>query len=273
MNEDDTVPHTHADDPLSAAVQQRDINILSMVRDALQTSNVMLAFQPVVQAADPTRPAFFEGLIRVLDSTKRVIPAKDFIAAIEPLPEGRIIDCLALELGCRALAENPSLRLSINISPRTIGHPRWEQIFAMAAASDATMAERLIVEITESSAIEVPDAVSDFMDRLQVHGVSFALDDFGAGYTAFRHFKDFYFDIVKIDGNFVQNISQDADNQVLTKALISIAQHFDMFTVAEGVESEAEAHYLTHAGIDCLQGYLFGAPQLKLPEIKQQRTA
>ncbi len=270
------MPHSKdgaADNPLDAAVQQRDANILSMVRDALQCSNVMLAFQPVVQAADPRRPAFFEGLIRVLDSTKRVIPAQDFIGTIEALPEGRLIDCHALELGCRALALNPSLRLSINISPRTIGHPRWEQIFAQAAASDPTLTERLIVEITESSAIELPDMVSNFMDRLHMHGVSFALDDFGAGYTAFRHFKDFYFDIVKIDGSFVRHIDKDADNQVLTQSLVSIAQHFEMFTVAEGVEASAEAQYLIGAGIDCLQGYLFGAPQLKLPETRHRRSA
>ncbi len=262
-----------ADNPLSAAVQLRDANILSMVRDALHHSHVMLAFQPVVQAADPSRPAFFEGLIRVLDSTKRVIPAQDFISTIEALPEGRLIDCHALELGCQALKQNPSLRLSINISPRTIGHPRWEQIFAQAAASDPTLAERLIVEITESSAIELPDVVSNFMDRLHLHGVSFALDDFGAGYTAFRHFKDFYFDIVKIDGSFVRHIDKDVDNQILTRALVNIAQHFEMFTVAEGVEATAEAQHLIDAGIDCFQGYLFGAPQLKLPEFQHQRIA
>jgi EAL domain-containing protein (putative c-di-GMP-specific phosphodiesterase class I) len=108
---------------------------------------------------------------------------------------------------------------------------------------------------------------------LQVHGVSFALDDFGAGYTAFRHFKDFYFDIVKIDRGFVRHIHEDADNQILTQALVSIAQHFDMFTVAEGIEVPAEAQYLIDAGIDCLQGYLFGAPQLKLPGQTLQRFA
>ena len=270
------MPHSHdsaADSPLSAAVQQRDANVLPMVREALRTSNVMLAFQPIIHASDPSRPAFFEGLIRVLDSTKRVIPAQDFITAIEPLPEGRVMDCLALELGCQALSEHPDLRLSINISPRTIGHPRWEQVFEHAAASDPTVAERLIVEITESTAIEVPDLVSDFMDRLQMHGVCFALDDFGAGYTAFRHFKDFYFDIVKIDRSFGRNIHEDPDNQVLVQALVSIARHFDMFTVAEGVETAPEAQHLIKAGIDCMQGYFFGAPQLKLPQAALRQSA
>ena len=112
----------------------------------------------------------------------------------------------------------------------------------------------------------MPDVVCNFMDRLHSKGVSFALDDFGAGYTAFRHFKDFYFDLVKIDSQFIKDVHEDRDNQVLTAALTSIARHFDMHVVAEGVEKPQEAEYLIGAEVDCLQGYLFGAPQLRLPE-------
>ncbi|WP_298293620.1 EAL domain-containing protein [uncultured Litoreibacter sp.] len=255
-----------ADNPLAAAVQQRDADMLQMVRHGLETRNVMLAFQPIVQAANVGVPAFYEGLIRVMDDTGRVIPARDFISAIEPLPEGRIIDCLALDMGCNALMENPSLRLSINLSPRSIGNPQWEQVLETALGQDPTLGERLILEITEASAMVMPDAVVNFMDRIHDKGICFALDDFGAGYTAFRYFKDFYFDLVKIDCGFIRNIDRDPDNQILTEALVSIAQHFDMFTVAEGIEAAAEAEYLIGAQVDCLQGYLFGAPKLRLPE-------
>lgn len=254
-----------ADNPLAAAVQQRDADILQVVRDALEARNVMLAFQPIVQSSNPARPAFFEGLIRVMDETRRVIPAREFIGTIEPLAEGRVIDCLALEMGCQALIENPGLRLSINISPRTIGYPRWEQVFEAAIGADPTLGERLILEITEASAMVMPDVVVDFMDRVHNLGVSFALDDFGAGYTAFRYFNEFFFDMVKIDCSFIRDIHTSRDNQILTEALVSIAQHFDMFTVAEGIEATQEAEYLIGAGVDCLQGYLFGAPQLRLP--------
>lgn len=250
--------------PLSVAVMQRDMETLQMVRDALYKGDVMLAFQPVVLAGDSSKLSFFEGLIRVLDHTGRVIPAKDFIGTIEALEEGRIIDCLALEHGVKALQRYPNLRLSINISPRSIGLPRWEHIFEEAVHADPTLGERLIIEITESSAIANPDLVVNFMDRLHAKGVSFALDDFGSGYTAFRYFKDFFFDLVKIDNDFVRDIDADRDNQVLVKALVSIAQHFEMFTVAEGVVTRAEATYLAEIGLDCLQGYFYGAPQLKI---------
>ena len=130
-------------------------------------------------------------------------------------------------------------------------------------ARDATVAERLILEITESSAMIVPELVSHFMEELQGRGVSFALDDFGAGYTSFRYLKQFFFDILKIDGTYIRGIAHNPDNQVLTTALASIGQQFDMFTVAESVEKPEDAEYLASIGIDCLQGYYFGAPTVR----------
>ena len=254
-----------ADSPLSAAIAQRDIHVLEMVRSALRKRDVLLAYQPVVPCADMNRVAFYEGLIRVLDETGRIIPAKEFIETIEPREEGRMIDCLAVELGVESLVREPQLRLSINMSPRSIGHPPWEMTLERALLRDPTVGERLIIEITESSALLMPDLVADFMTRMQRRGISFALDDFGAGYSAFRHFKDLYFDIVKIDTSFARNIDVDSDNQVLMQALVSIAQQFDMFTVAEGVESSQEAEFLKEIGIDCLQGYLFGVPSVTKP--------
>ena len=246
--------------PLGAAVKQRDADILRMVRSALDRRDVLLAFQPVVNARNHGSTAFYEGLIRVLDDTGRVIPAGEFIDACETNEVGRIIDCLSLEMGLKALAEAPSLRLSINMSARSIGYPRWMQTLERGLAADATLAERLIIEITESSAIVLPDITSVFMLDLQMRGVAFALDDFGAGYTAFRYFKDFFFDIIKIDGQFVRGIAQSPDNRVICEAMVSIARHFDMFTVAEFVETAEDAAVLAEMGVDCLQGYHFSAP-------------
>ncbi len=256
------VPAGHQD-PLSFAISARDQTTLAMVEDAVRHKQVMLAFQPVVPAGQVDRVAFYEGLIRVLDSTGRIIPAKEFIGAIETTETGRVIDCLALEKGIRVLSMHNSLRLSINMSARSIGYSRWMRILKRGLDADPTVGERLILEITESSAMLVPELVTGFMSDLSQRGISFALDDFGAGFTSFRYLKDFYFDILKIDGQFIRGIAQDADNQVLTTALATIARQFDMFTVAESVERADDAAYLTAIGIDCLQGYFYGAPSIK----------
>ncbi|WP_323765668.1 EAL domain-containing protein [Marinovum sp.] len=253
-------PRRESRNALAEALMLRDGDTLRMVEEAVRHKQVMLAYQPVVQARRPDRMAFYEGLIRVLDETGRVIPAAEFIDTIEETETGRRIDCLALEKGLLALARTPSLRLAINMSARSIGYRPWTRTLERGLRSDPTVAERLILEITEGSAMLVPELVIGFMSDLQKRGIAFALDDFGAGFTALRHFKRFQFDILKIDGQFIRNIHADPDNQVLTQAILSIAQQFDMFTVAENVENAEDVATLTAMGVDCLQGYFFGAP-------------
>ncbi|SMH47745.1 EAL domain-containing protein [Maritimibacter sp. HL-12] len=249
--------------PLSVAVARRDHETMQMVRRAVTRGEVMLAFQSVVRASHPETPAFHEGLIRVLDHTGRIIPAADFIGVVETQELGRQIDTRALELGFRALEEEPSLRLSVNMSARSIGYPRWMQALRQGLERDPTAGERLILEITERTAIVMPDLVQVFMKEMQTHGISFALDDFGAGYTSFRYLKDFYFDILKIDGEFIRGIADNPDNQVIAEAMLSLSRHFDMLTVAESVETLEDAEFLIDAGCDLLQGYFFGAPTVR----------
>jgi EAL domain-containing protein (putative c-di-GMP-specific phosphodiesterase class I) len=248
--------------PLGAAIKQADGETITMVRSALETGRLRLAYQPIVLGSDPEKIAFHEGLIRVMEPSGRIIPARDFITVVEDTEIGRLIDCAALEMGLNALLTHPDLRLSINMSARSIGYPQWTRTLKRGLNASPTIGERLILEITESSAMQVPELVIAFMDQLQDQGVAFALDDFGAGMTAFRYFKDFQFDIVKIDGQFVRGIHLNADNQVLTQALASIGRHFDMVVVAEQVEDVADAEWLRAKGIDCLQGFLFGAPTI-----------
>lgn len=258
--------------PLDAAVSQRDRGTLAMVRQALSRGDARLAFQPIVRS-DGRGVAFFEGLIRILDETGRVIPARDFMGAVEDTDIGRQIDCVALAIGLQALKDNPALRLSINMSARSVGYPKWMETLRVNLRDHPSVVERLILEITESSVMQMPEIVAIFMEDLQDKGITFALDDFGAGYTAFRHFKTFCFDILKIDGQFTRNVSEDPDNQVLTEALVSLARHFDMLVVSESVETAAEAQWLTSIGVDCLQGYYYGAPTMALSGIVGNRLA
>lgn len=257
--------------PLEFAVTSRDHGAVAMVAEAVKHRQVMLAYQPIVQAGHQNQVAFYEGLIRVLDETGRIIPAKDFINDVENTEVGRILDALALEKGLKTLANYPHVRLSINMSARSIGYQRWMRTLKQGLERDPTVAERLILEISESSAMTVPELVVDFMAKMQKHGISFALDEFGAGFTSFRYLKEFYFDIIKIDGQFTRAIHENADNQVITRAIAAIAQQFDMFCVAGFVESEADAALLTDIGIECLQGYYFSAPTVNPPWIEEKK--
>ena len=242
---------------------QAQRQMLCDVAAALRSGRTALAFQPVVQASRRDTPAFHEGLIRIFDARGEAIPAGRFIAAAEPRSMGRSIDCAALRHGLTALSAKPDLRLALNMSVRSIGHRGWMRILDEGLERDPTAGERLIIEITERSAIVAPDLLTSFMDRLRLRGIAFALDDFGAGYTSFRHFRQFRFDILKIDGEFCRGIEAQPDNRFLVSTLQSIARHFECFTVAEMVERPAEAELLTELGLDSLQGWLFGKPMLR----------
>lgn len=257
---DDQTPR----DPLEYAVSVRDKDVLSMVRTALATDNCQLALQPVRSAQKEHPIAFHECLIRVMDDMGRIIPAGQFMSQIEETSLGRDIDAASLRLAFQLLKQHPTLRLSVNVSARSLGDAAWRRVLDRELDSVAMQADRLILEISEGSAMQLPEVVIRFMEEMQPYGLAFALDDFGAGLTAFRYLKDFFFDLVKVDSHFTRNIHTDPDNQVLAEALITVAHQFEMFAVAEGVESQAEADFLISIGADCVQGYHFGVPKFSV---------
>lgn len=251
-------------DPLHFAFASRDSDTLSMVRSALASGRAQLAFQPVVVAGNTSRIAFYEGLIRVMDDGGRIIPAAHFMPVIEQSDLGRQIDAVTLELAFKMLRHHPGIRLSINVSARSLGDGSWRRELEKGLHGRGNLGDRLIFEISETSAMNLHEVVTRFMREMQPRGVAFALDGFGAGLTAFRHLRDFFFDLVKIDKSFSRNIHRDPDNQVLLEALVTVAHQFEMFAVADGVETPEDAAFLQKLGVDCLQGYHFGVPKMKI---------
>ncbi len=248
------------ENPLNFAVTQRDRTTLAMVKAAIDHKQTLLAFQPVMREIDTNKVAFYEGLIRVLDPTGRVIPAGDFMPLVEETQLGREIDVLALRAGLMALEGQKDLRLSINMSARSIGYTAWTTMLNRWLNRDKTIGERLILEISEKSTMLMPELVASFMEQLQNRGICFALDNFGSGFVAIRHFKDLYFDILKLDGQFIRGISRNPDNRAVVCVMLEIATQFDMVTVAEQVENADDSALLVSLGVDCQQGFLFGAP-------------
>ena len=266
MMTDDNQGHDDSvESALEFVIEHKTRQTMAMVDEAITRGDAILAYLPIVQSDRPSRIAFHEGLFRVVDETGRFIPLRDFMPWAEVTELGRRIDCLSLQLGLQSLQQDAGLRLSINMSARSIGNAAWMETLRRGLADDEQIAERLILEITESSAMDMPELVVPFMRDLQGRGASFALDDFGAGHTSFRYLREFNFDMIKIDGQFIRKIAEEPDNQILAAALQAIAHHFDMFTVAESVETADEAAYLIEMGIDCLQGYYFGAPTINPP--------
>ena len=256
------------DSPLGAALAARDARTLDMVKEAVAHKQVLLAYQPVVTAAAPNTPVLHEALLRVIDETGRVIPAREFMTAVEEDELGRMLDCLALEKALATLAASPELRLSVNMSARTIGYPRWKDMLLHGLSQNPKIAGRLVLELSENSVLHVPELVRNFMNELQPRGIVFAIDDFGARYGTLRSFKDFFFDILKFDAKLIHDVQNDIELQAIAGGTATIARNLGMVTVAGHVEHPDAARVLAKLGVDCFQGFLFGPPSISPPWIK-----
>ena len=150
----------------------------------------------------------------------------------------RLLDHRVLELVVSELVAAPTLQASVNVSPASTTDPDWWTGLGSLLRTHAGVAERLIVEITESAAIHDIDETRGFVARVKDLGCRIAIDDFGAGYTSFRNLRKLGVDIVKIDGAFVQNLIRSEDDRAFVRTLIDLARRLGLATVAEWVQDE-----------------------------------
>jgi diguanylate cyclase (GGDEF)-like protein len=236
-----------------------DAQLAQNVVAAIAENRMQLAFQPVVCAASG-QLAFHEALIRLVDGEGGLREAGSFIAAAERLGLIRMVDNRALDLALDQLLRFENAVLSVNVSNETVSDPQWLRRLQTATDAQNGLAERLIVEITESQAVTDPEQVRAFLEAVRALGCRIAIDDFGAGYTAFQNLKTMPFDILKVDGSFAVNLLRDERNQVFIKALVSISKCFGAKTVVEWVDDMETASVLDEWGVDYLQGFGIASP-------------
>jgi EAL domain-containing protein (putative c-di-GMP-specific phosphodiesterase class I) len=230
---------------------------------ALHDNRIALAYQPVLRADRSEIVAFNECLARVLEPSGGIVPAGEFIPAMEDLQLTRPLDRRVLALALEELAANPTLRLSVNLSAQSLCDPGWLRILTEVEKRAPGLAARLIVEITASAIIADEPRAYAFIAEIRQHGCAIALDDFGAGFSAFRHLKQLRPDILKIDGAFVVGVSKDPANRAMIESIMVVARHFEMMTVGERVNDPEDANALRRLGVDCLQGNSYGQPTIE----------
>ncbi len=239
------------------AQRRVNIRVTDEIVTALNDRRIVTAFEPVMDAST-RQPAFYECLVRMEQADGRLLLAPDVVPVAEKLGLIRLVDHRVLELVVAQLADHPTVQLSLNISPDTTMDPDWWASIESMMRAHPGVGERLIVEITETVAIQDIDDVRGFVTRLKNFGSRIAIDDFGAGYTSFRNLRKLGVDIVKIDGAFVQNIATSADDRAFVQSLIDLARRLGIKTVAEWVQDEASAAMLRGWGCDYIQGRLTG---------------
>ncbi len=246
------------------AQRRVSIRVTDEIVTALNERRIVTAFEPVVDARS-RQPAFYECLVRMEQEDGEALLAPDIVPVAERLGLIRLVDHRVLELAVAELAASPNVELSLNISPDTTMDPDWWSGIESLMQAHPGVGERLIVEITETVAIQDIDEIRGFITRLKRFGSRIAIDDFGAGYTSFRNLRKLGVDIVKIDGAFVQNIARSADDRAFVQTLIDLARRLQIKTVAEWVQDEEAAVMLREWGCDYIQGRLIGLASPQRP--------
>lgn len=224
-----------------------------------------MAFQPIV---DVRRRCIFayEALVRGCDGES----AADVIARVNQ--DNRY----AFDQQCRvkaiALAARLNMQavLSINFLPNAVYQPELcIRTTLNAAAEHDFPVSRIMFEFTEVERMENSAHVQRIVEYYQQLGFATAIDDFGSGYSGLGLLADFQTGIVKLDMGLIRNIHQDRPRQVIVQHTIHMLQQLNIRVLAEGIETEAEMHWLQQAGIELMQGYWFARPALEaLPPVK-----
>ena len=245
--------------PGAETSRRRNVSIADSVIEAIDDRRMRLVLQPMV-GAKSGKPEIYECLLRMEKPDGSLVSAGEFIPVAEQLGLSRLIDRRTLELAVDLLKRFPDIVLSLNVSGLTCSDHEWLVTLQRLTNGRRDLLTRLIIEITETAAIQDLDQSINFVDTLKELGCRVAIDDFGAGYTSFKNLKLLNVDMVKIDGVFVKNLADDTSDQIFIKTMIELAHTFGMETVAEWVGDARSVKHLTEAGITYLQGFYYGLP-------------
>ncbi|MEM7424305.1 MAG: EAL domain-containing protein, partial [Pseudomonadota bacterium] len=236
--------------PEDQRVRQREYMMIGeQVTKAMQEDRIVFAYQPVV-LSDSADVAYYETLIRMIDEKGEIVSAGAFVPVAERLGLMREIDRYTLELAIADLLSDPDIILALNISSLTASDRSWLRALVSHLKGKPDVASRLMIEITETAALDDFEDSARFIAAVRDLGCKVALDDFGSGYTSFRHLKSLTVDVVKIDGSFVINLGENPDNLLFIRTLLNLAEGFGIQTVAECVQSEEDADLLKIEGVN-----------------------
>ncbi len=237
------------------------MSVGDQVMQAMKQQRLVFAYQPIV-VADSEEVAYYEALLRMVEVSGQIIAAGQFMPAVEEMGLHRLVDRYCLDMAVRDLQRRDGLRLAINISSLTLSDRTYLRRLVALLRHRPDLADRLTVEITETAAMHDIDDSLRFVTTARDLGCHIAIDDFGAGYTSLRQLRSLPIDVLKIDGSFIRNLDSCQNNQVFVRTLLELAANFGFATVAEFVETEAEAAVLRDLGVGYMQGYLFGRPEI-----------
>ena len=233
---------------------------------AIRRGEMATVFQPLVDLRTG-RPMGAEALVRWEHPVDGIRGPDQFIGLAEETGLIVEISSLVLRDACREAARwvaadmgHEGLAVTVNLSARQLADPRIVDEVAAALAESGLHPDRLVLEITETVLMQDRETASSTLWQLKALGVHIAIDDFGTGYSSLAYLRRFPIDILKIAREFVDGLGRDANDDVITRAIVELAGTLGLRTIAEGIETDEQRDFVTALGCDIGQGYLFSRP-------------
>ena len=242
---------------------QKSVTVLSLIT-AIKNHQLAVWYQPKVSCQNAVLEGF-EALARWHHPEQGMISPDYFIPFAE---RAGLIDLLSDYIFSEALQwfsthfSQSNLFISVNISAKSLSDIRFADRIATICQTYDVDPERLILELTETSAMENPITTLDLLTRLRIKGMQLSIDDFGVGYSSLIRLARLPFSELKIDKMFVINARQSAESQSIIKAIISLGHSLGLRITAEGVEDQHAFEFLQATGCDLAQGYWLGKPMV-----------
>jgi|GEM_PF-861563 len=258
-------------DPAQQAAVEHRRRIEDDLRHAVDSGELYLVFQPVVELATG-RMVGAEALLRWSHPVRGMVPPDVFIPVAEDIGLIGEIGLMVLGEACRQAAawrgSGLDLYVSVNVSVRQIPDALPPAAIAELLKQHGLPAGAIAIEITEGVLMHNVGIAQTWIDSLRADGVHISLDDFGTGYSSLSYLKRFSLDTVKIDKSFIRDMSADNSDRALVNAIVTMAGSLGLHVIAEGIETQAQLDILRRMGCAYGQGYLFSRP-VKAEEFAQ----
>ena len=250
---------THMDEQV-----QLRLSMESKLKRALENKELDLHYQGKVEISTG-RIVGVEALLRWYNpemgqvSPAQFIPMAEETGLIVPIGEW-VLDTACRQAKLWEQAGLVSVNMAVNLSSHQFRRGGLIEMVGRILTETGCDARWLEFELTESVIMENAEETTRVLNQLKEIGITLSVDDFGTGYSSMAYLKRFPLDVVKIDQSFVKDITTDANDATIVKAIIALAHGLNLTSIAEGVETEQQLDFLRRHGCDQVQGYLINRP-------------
>lgn len=240
------------------------LNLINDLKQAIPAGELELHFQPKL-CLKTNVITHVEALVRWKHPSLGMIPPDDFIHIAEQTGQ---IKALTRWVFTTALAQFNTwrtlgihLNVAINIAAKNLKESDFHQFICQSLMNANVPADKITLEVTESSVVEDPEAAIKLLSEFKDHGMKISIDDYGTGYSSLAQLKQLPVHELKIDKSFIQRLEHDDDDQIIVRSTIELAHNMGLHVVAEGIEDEFSLNWLREYGCELAQGYYISKPK------------